>query len=310
MEEERVRMDINDADEDSERLIASSGQKEPCMAGCFDFLGKVVGCFCLIGCCGCCCNPYVRVNRGFRGIITRFGSIKNIVSDGLHYVNPVSENIVTVDIMLHVKKLSNQSVLTKDNLPISIDGAVYYQCKNTKSDLIKSKFGVYNIVMAVDELAHSALRLVFGKHTLQEVLEKRQEFAAEMKAILGTTASGWGINITDIQIIDIKLPKHIQDLLATSATAVREGEAEIIMAKARVQSAHLMREAADQLNSDAAMQMRQLETYKILAESENAKIIFMPGSFNTIDDNATLRNMIAANTIIGPNTVPVQSNTK
>lgn len=75
---------------------------------------------------------------------------------------------------------------------------------------------------------------------------------------------------------------------------MREGEAEIIMAKARVQSAQLMREAADQLNTPAAMQMRELETYKILAESENAKIIFMPQSQSrTPLDNLTA-NIVAS----------------
>lgn len=116
--------------------------------------------------------------------------------------------------------------------------------------------------------------------------------------------------IQDIQIIDVVLPKHIQDLLATSATAVREGEAEIIMAKARVQSAHLMREAADSLNTPAAMQMRQLETYKVLAESENAKIIFMPSfSSQSMADNFTanvLGNNTTAPTAPPSTTAPTQ----
>lgn len=136
---------------------------------------------------------------------------------------------------------------------------------------------------------------MFGKHTLQECLEKRQEFAKEIKLIIGEQASSWGVVIQDIQIIDVVIPKHIQDLLATSATAVREGEAEIIMAKARVQSAHLMREAADSLNTPAAMQMRQLETYKVLAESENAKIIFMP-SLNS----QSMADNFAANVLLAP----------
>lgn len=47
--------------------------------------------------------------------------------------------------------------------------------------------------------------------------------------------------------------------------------------RASVDSAHMQREAADLLNTPAAMQMRMLDAYKVLAESQNAKIIFMPG---------------------------------
>ena len=278
--------------EDGEIPVSIRKRPEPCMGTCLDFLGKFFGCFCSTltcgGCCnscqGNCCYPYQSVNRGYRGVISRFGTIKQIVADGLHYVNPVSENLRLVDVMLHVKKLANQSVLTKDNLPITIDGAVYYYVNNNPSDIIKAKYYVSNVNMAVDELANSTLRLVFGQHTLQEALEKRKEFGVEIKKILGKQAASWGIVIQDIQIIDVVLPKHIQDLLSTSAIAVREGEAEIIMAQARVKSAHMMREAADQLNTPAAMQMRMLETYKVLAESENSKIIFMP---STQVDNIT-----------------------
>lgn len=281
-ENKRLLMSVN-GDPDEEPVIVRQ-QQEPCMAGCFECCGKVCGALCLIGFCGCCCNPYQRVRQGYRGIVTRFGALSKVLSPGLHYVNPISEELIPVDVMLHVQKLSNQAILTKDNLPITIDGAVYYRTKNTPKDVVTAKTTVYNVNLAVNELAHSTLRLVFGQHTLQEALEKRKDFAAEIKKILGDQATQWGIQIYDIQIIDVVIPKHIQDLLATSAVAAREGEAEVIMAKARVQSAHLMREAADQLNTPAAMQMRQLETYKVLAESENSKIIFMPSAAQPMDN--------------------------
>lgn len=177
-------------DEDEQQMFERSNKNnEPCMGSCLDCLGTFFGCFCLVTSCGCCCNPYKTVKKGYRGVITRFGSIKQIVSDGLHYVNPISEDIRMADLMLHVKKLANQSVLTKDNLPITIDGAVYYYINNTPKDIVKANYGVFNVSFAVDELAHSTLRLVFGKHTLQECLEKRQDFAKEMKNIIGEQAN-------------------------------------------------------------------------------------------------------------------------
>lgn len=176
--------------EEGETPVIVRKQNEPCMGSCFDFLGKLCGCFCLITTCGCCCcNPYQTVRRGYRGILTRFGTVQRILGDGLHYVNPISEELTIVDVMLHVKKLSNQSILTKDNLPITIDGAVYYRIQNTPAHIVTAKLGVSNVSMAVDELAHSTLRLVFGQHTLQEALEKRRQFADEIRKILGSQAT-------------------------------------------------------------------------------------------------------------------------
>jgi len=48
--------------------------------------------------------------------------------------------------------------------------------------------------------------------------------------------------------------------LSSSAKALRLGESKIISAKADVEAAKLLREAADTLNSDAAMQIRYFET--------------------------------------------------
>lgn len=277
---------------DQQRLINSDDEdyvnmrtREPsCYGGFLDALGKFFGHCCLFTCCGCCCYPYKTINRGNKGVITRFGSVKEVVNDGLHYVNPITETMTVVDMRRHVKKLSNQQVLTKDNLPLVIDGCVYYRVSNTEEDVVASKFGIENISLNVDELAHSTLRLVFAKHTLNECLTNRREFASEMKAILGDQAKTWGIIIEDIQIIDISLPKHIQDLLATGAVAEREAQALLISSRANVQSAELMRQASDLLNTPAAMQMRLLETYKVLAESQNTKVIFLPMNPRDLDN--------------------------
>ncbi len=267
-----------------------------------DGLGNCFACCCWLPTCGwgCntingCCNPYKIVQKGYKGIVTRFGSISGVLDDGLHFVNPITETLTTVDMMLHIKKLAKQSLLTKDKLPISIDGCVYYQVINQPMDIVMSKFGIYDLPLAVDELAHSTLRFVFGQHTLKECLENRQDFAEEMRKILDDHAKSWGISIQDILIIDIQIPKHIQDLLATAATAEQESIAQVIMAKASVQSANMMKEAADLLNSPSAMQMRMLDTYKILAESETAKIIFLPTM--DITQSSHLTNNLIANEI-------------
>lgn len=52
----------------------------------------------------------------------------------------------------------------------------------------------------------------------------------------------------------------------------------MISARAEVESAKLMRQAADILSSAPAMQIRYLEAMQSMAKSANSKVIFMPGS--------------------------------
>lgn len=265
---------------------------EPCWGSCLDFLGRFFGCCCLmpppIGSCGCCCNPYQSVSQGYKGIIQRFGKIINVVDSGLQYVNPITEKMTQVDTMLHVKELCSQEVLTKDNLPVVIDGDVYFK----RVDVTRATFNVSNLTHAIDQLAHTTLRTVFGHNTLQECLEKRDELANSIQHIVAEQAERWGVNIEQILIRDIRIPKHIQDMLSSAATAEREGRAKIITARADVESAKLMREAADILNSDGAMQIRLLEVYNKLAQSDNAKLIFMPSDYRALGQNS-VNNIIS-----------------
>lgn len=84
------------------------------------------------------------------------------------------------------------------------------------------------------------------------------------------------MDIVDIFIKDIQLNKELQETLSSAAKERRLAEGKIISAKADVVSAKLMRQAADLLNSKAAMQMRYLETLKMLGNSGNSKVIFIP----------------------------------
>jgi regulator of protease activity HflC (stomatin/prohibitin superfamily) len=56
------------------------------------------------------------------------------------------------------------------------------------------------------------------------------------------------------------------------------GESKVIAARAEVDAARLMRQAADILASKPAMQIRQLEALQVMAKSANSKVIFVPMS--------------------------------
>lgn len=66
--------------------------------------------------------------------------------------------------------------------------------------------------------------------------------------------------------------------MASAAQERRLAESKLISAKADVESAKLMREAADILDSKAAMNIRYLETLQMLGKTANTKLVFMPAT--------------------------------
>ena len=87
------------------------------------------------------------------------------------------------------------------------------------------------------------------------------------------------IQIEEIFIKDIQLSRDLQESLSSAAKERRLAESKILSAKADVEAAKLMRQAADELNSKAAMQIRYLETLKQVGRS-NTKVIFIPDMKN------------------------------
>lgn len=81
-------------------------------------------------------------------------------------------------------------------------------------------------------------------------------------------------------IKDFAFSKELQESLSAAAQAKRVGESKIISAKAEVDSARLMREAADILNTPAAMQIRYLDTLNNISKSANTRIVYLPPNEN------------------------------
>jgi regulator of protease activity HflC (stomatin/prohibitin superfamily) len=236
-------------------------------------IGNLFGSLGIIPCC-CCQNPYHDVKQGNVGLITKFGELARVVDPGSSYVNTFSEKLYTVCIMTQVQEIPSQMCMTKDNVNIGIRSVVYYNIIDPQ----KAVFGISNISDAIGERTQTTLRDVIGARMLQDVIERREEIAEAIQDIIKEIAADWGVSIESILIKDLQLDARVNDSLSQAAQAKRIGESKIIAAKAEVESAKLMRQAADILASKPAMQIRYLDAMQNMAKSAGSKVIFMPSS--------------------------------
>lgn len=257
-------------------------------------IGNCAGALGAIPFCFCCPNPYKSVQQGEVGLVTRFGQFYKAADPGLVKVNPFSEKLVPVEVRIQVMDIPQQVCMTKDNVNIRLSSVMYYHIVSPH----KAQFGVSNVNQALMERTQTTLRHVVGARVLQEIIERREEVAASIREIIDETAGSWGVTVESILIKDIILSEELQDSLALAATARRAGESKIITARAEVESAKLMRKAADILASKAAMQIRYLEAMQAMARTANTKVLFMPGQ-NALEN-------LAAETSNGQPAPPVE----
>ncbi|CZT47597.1 related to stomatin [Rhynchosporium secalis] len=237
-------------------------------------LGSCIGTMGAIPCCIICPNPYKPVSQGNVGLVTKFGRFYRAVDPGLVKINPLSERLIQVDVKIQIVEVPKQVCMTKDNVTLHLTSVIYYHITSPH----KAAFGISNVRQALIERTQTTLRHVVGARVLQDVIERREEVAQSIGEIIEDVASGWGVQVESMLIKDIIFSEELQDSLSMAAQSKRIGESKVIAARAEVESAKLMRQAADILSSAPAMQIRYLEAMQAMAKSANSKVIFLPGA--------------------------------
>ncbi|GAA5880291.1 hypothetical protein JCM8547_001690 [Rhodosporidiobolus lusitaniae] len=247
--------------------------------GDMGFYGKMIDCFGAVAgtlgsipCCLCCPNPYKQVHQGSVGLVTKFGKFYKATDPGLIKINPFSEKLFASDVRIQYLEIPRQTILTKDNLQAEIESVIVYHIVNP----YRAVFGISDVRGALIERAQTTLRDVVGGRNLQALLTEREAVAAEIEQVVESVADKWGVSVESILIKDILIPADIQASLSSAAQQRRLAEAKIIQAQAEVDSARLMREAADILSSPAAIQIRQLDALTQMAKTSGSKVLFVP----------------------------------
>ncbi|KAJ2657019.1 hypothetical protein IWW48_004733 [Coemansia sp. RSA 1200] len=235
-------------------------------------LGNFFGSFGQIPCCFCCPNPFKEVPQGYIGMVSKFGRYYKTADPGLVAVNPMTEKIQYVDTKIQIQPIEHLPIVTQDNVSVGIEAVLYWHI----TDPYLATFGVSNVSQALVERTQTTLRAVLGGRDLQDLIENRNTIASGITEIIDKPAREWGVSVESILIKDVHLSKELQASLSSAATQKRIGESKVIQAQAEVDAATLMREAAEILNTPAAMQIRTLDSLVMMAKTANTKVMFVP----------------------------------
>jgi len=143
-----------------------------------------------------------------------------------------------IDMREKVLDFASQSVITADNVVMSIDAVLYYRI----TDPVKVIYEVANFAEAVEKLTQTTLRNVVGELTLDETLASREIINARLRATLDEVAERWGVQITRVELQDISPPEDIRDTMELQMTAERKKRAAILNAEGEKEAAILRAE--------------------------------------------------------------------
>ncbi len=207
-----------------------------------------------------------------RVVVLKLGQFSGIRGPGRFWVIPYppfyQSAAMTLDMRIQTQVIKAAETLTKDNVPVGCEAVIFWRVEDPRIAALKVK----NHAEAVYLAANSALKDTIGTLELSELLGQRELMAQNLKQIIDKAAESFGVDISSVEITDVRVPSDLVQELSVRAQAERSAQAKITEAKAEFEVAKLFQGAASLLGP-RAMELYRLNVLERIAREEGSQII-------------------------------------
>ena len=228
----------------------------------------------------------LRVMREYeRAVVFQLGRFWKVKGPGLVILIPGLQQMVRVDLRTVTFDVPPQDVISRDNVSVKVNAVLFFRVVDPEKAVIQ----VENFLQATSQLAQTTLRVVLGKHELDDMLAERERLNADVQRILDEQTDAWGIKVANVEIKHIDLDESMIRAIARQAEAERERRAKVIHAEGEKQAASALLEAAQMLaKQPEALQLRYLQTMTQVA-GDRASTVILPLPLDLLASLATGR---------------------
>jgi regulator of protease activity HflC (stomatin/prohibitin superfamily) len=167
------------------------------------------------------------VPQGFVWTVVRFGAYTRLMHPGLNFVLPYIDRVGhKLNVQEQVVDIPEQSVITRDNATVAVDGIIYYRVMEPE----KAAYQVANLTVALTTLAMTNIRAVIGEMELDATLSSRERINSSLLAILDGATMPWGVKVSRVEIRKIEPPENLIRAMNLQMTAERERRAVVARA--------------------------------------------------------------------------------
>lgn len=251
-----------------------------------------------------------------RGLIERLGRYKQFAGPGFHWIIPLIDRMIQVNITEQMVDAQPQEIITNDNLNARVDAQVYFKVRDDEENVKSSQYHVNNYQFQIVNLARTTLRNIIGTLTLKSANSERDKINTALLTTLSKETRNWGMAIVRTELKEIDPPKDVQETMNKVVKAENEKvaaldfanaterqadgikraeikkaegikQAKILSAEGEAEAIRLVNEAANTYFIGNAQLLRKLETLE-KSLMNNAKIVIPSGSelVNVIGDMA------------------------
>ena len=218
--------------------------------------------------------------------VLRFGRYLGLRGPGLTMIVPVVDTLSSyVDQRVRVTKVTAESALTRDTVPVNVDAIVFWVVWNAEKSILE----VENFIDAITMSAQTALRESIGRHELAQMITERETLGHELQRILDEKTNPWGITVQSVEIRDVHIPQALEDAMSRQAQAERERQARIILGQAETEISAKFEQAAKVYEDNpTALHLRAMNMLYEAVKERGAMVIVPSSAVETMGLGGTL----------------------
>jgi regulator of protease activity HflC (stomatin/prohibitin superfamily) len=174
------------------------------------------------------------VPQGQVWTVERFGAFTRLLNPGLNFMVPFIDRVGRkLNVQEQVLDIPEQSVITRDNATVSVDGVIYYRVLEAG----KAAYQVANLPTALSTLAMTNIRAVVGELELDAALSSRERINSSLLVILDGATEPWGVKVSRVELRKIEPPDNLIRAMNLQMTAERERRATVMQAEGQREAA-------------------------------------------------------------------------
>lgn len=212
-----------------------------------------------------------QVNQYEKGLKFMFGKFHKIMNPGWRIVIPIIQSYQKVDLRTKAVDVPDQNAITKDNVSVNVNAVIYYKVADAEKAILE----IENFRYAMMQYTQTTMRNVVGEVTLDELLASRDKVADRIETLVEEVSRSWGLDVSSVELKDVKLPEAMERTIAKQAEAEREKRAVIITSEGEVAASKNMAEAARTLSAvPGALHLRTLQSINDMSSDQSNTVVY------------------------------------
>lgn len=207
----------------------------------------------------------VSVAPGTQGFLFKNNRLSETLDPGVYYRFAPFRRLVlyTVPMTRMLERVTNQEVLTQDNIAFRFSFALTYKITEPKKLIEQLSLGThqYSLLGGLSErihvIAQVAFRNVLAAYKSEELNEKRDALAQSALPELQSQANEFGVEVVSVQLLDLTFPKNIQDLFAKVLEAKIRSQADLENARTAVAATRALKNVSELMKDDDNIRFHQ-----------------------------------------------------